>query len=102
MGSTGSQACFQSLAIRALQDPHKVQSDLQCATVLSSALLALEPALRRCRLQVAGPGMPPGDFIIQGPVQHGVPRLVNLYGIESPGLTASLAIAEEVAALLGD
>ncbi|HJO71559.1 MAG: NAD(P)/FAD-dependent oxidoreductase [Rhodospirillales bacterium] len=46
---------------------------------------------------------PPGesaDFIIQGPREHGVEGLVNLYGIESPGLTSSLAIAEEVADLL--
>jgi L-2-hydroxyglutarate oxidase LhgO len=40
--------------------------------------------------------------VIQGPKQHGVPGLVNLYGIESPGLTASLAIAENVRALLAD
>ena len=37
------------------------------------------------------------DFIVQGPQVHGVAGLVNLFGIESPGLTASLAIAAEVA-----
>ncbi|MEE8515272.1 MAG: NAD(P)/FAD-dependent oxidoreductase [Alphaproteobacteria bacterium] len=40
------------------------------------------------------------DFIIQGEADHGIPGLVNLYGIESPGLTSSLAIAEHVAALI--
>ena len=47
---------------------------------------------------------PPGgafaDFRIDGPEAHGVMGLINLYGIESPGLTASLAIADHVAALL--
>jgi len=42
-------------------------------------------------------GWPVADFLIQGPETHGLPGLVNLYGIESPGLTASLAIAERVA-----
>ena len=45
-------------------------------------------------------GEPPGDFVIQGPDVHGITGLVNLYGIESPGLTASLAIAEHVAGTL--
>jgi hypothetical protein len=40
-----------------------------------------------------------GDFLIQGPAQHGIPGLINLFGIESPGLTASLAIADYVAAV---
>jgi L-2-hydroxyglutarate oxidase LhgO len=38
--------------------------------------------------------------MIQGPAEHGVPGLVNLLGIESPGLTSSLAMADEVCALL--
>jgi L-2-hydroxyglutarate oxidase LhgO len=41
------------------------------------------------------------DFRIDGPAEHGVPGLVNLFGIESPGLTSSLALAELVAAKLG-
>lgn len=42
---------------------------------------------------MSGPEQPAGDFVVQGPAAHGVPGLVNLYGIESPGLTASLALA---------
>jgi L-2-hydroxyglutarate oxidase LhgO len=45
-------------------------------------------------------GEPVADFAIHGPREHGLPRLVALYGIESPGLTSSLAIGEYVAALL--
>ncbi len=40
------------------------------------------------------------DFALHGPKTHGIPRLVALYGIESPGLTASLAIADHVAGLI--
>ena len=47
--------------------------------------------------------MPPAvavqDFMIQGPADHGLTGLINLFGIESPGLTSSLAIADYVAAL---
>ena len=46
------------------------------------------------------PGMPRGDFILQGSDVHGVKGLVNLYGIESPGLTSSLAIGEAVAEMV--
>ena len=53
------------------------------------------------RPKLANPGEPAHDFVLQGPGAHGVAGLVNLYGIESPGLTASLAIAAEVARLLG-
>jgi L-2-hydroxyglutarate oxidase LhgO len=42
------------------------------------------------------------DFIISGPASHGRPGLVNLFGIESPGLTASLALGDQVAAMLAD
>ena len=55
----------------------------------------LAPAYAGVRPKISGPGEPAADFRICGPAQHGAPGLVNLLGIESPGLTASLAIAEE-------
>lgn len=62
---------------------------------------ALSPAYAGIRPKIAGPGQPAADFLIQGPATHGIAGLVNLFGIESPGLTASLAIAERVCATLG-
>jgi L-2-hydroxyglutarate oxidase LhgO len=61
---------------------------------------ALQPGYTGIRPKIAGPGAPAADFLIQGPREHGVKGLVNLYGIESPGLTASLAISDHVADLL--
>jgi L-2-hydroxyglutarate oxidase LhgO len=61
----------------------------------------LQPGYTGIRSKLAGPGEPAADFRLQGPAGHGWEGLVNLYGIESPGLTASLAIADEVAAMLG-
>ncbi len=58
---------------------------------------ALQPAYSGVRPKLGGPDAPASDFRIDGPAQHGVPGLVNLLGIESPGLTACLAIAEDVA-----
>jgi L-2-hydroxyglutarate oxidase LhgO len=49
------------------------------------------------RPKLSGPGEPAADFLISGPAEHGLAGLVNLFGIESPGLTASLALADEVA-----
>lgn len=60
---------------------------------------ALQPDYTGIRPKLYARGQPAADFVIQGPAQHGVPGLVNLYGIESPGLTSALAIAEEVLAL---
>ena len=57
---------------------------------------ALLPGYAGIRPKTAGPGEPAPDFDIQGPSKHGVPGLVHLFGIESPGLTASLALAEGV------
>lgn len=62
----------------------------------------LQPGYTGIRPKVSGPRDPAADFIIRGPTEHGIPGLVNLYGIESPGLTASLAIAGHVGALLRD
>jgi L-2-hydroxyglutarate oxidase LhgO len=60
----------------------------------------LVPGYSGIRAKLAGPGEPPADFLIQTVNDHGLQGLVNLFGIESPGLTASLAIAERVAVSL--
>jgi L-2-hydroxyglutarate oxidase LhgO len=62
---------------------------------------ALSPAYAGIRPKITGPDEPAADFVIQGPADHGIPSLVNLFGIESPGLTSSLAIGEYVAGMLG-
>jgi L-2-hydroxyglutarate oxidase LhgO len=59
----------------------------------------LAPAYSGVRPKLSGPGQPAADFQIAGPADHGIRGLVNLFGIESPGLTASLAIADAVLAL---
>ncbi len=58
---------------------------------------ALSPGYAGVRPKVQAPGEARADFVIQGADAHGIGGLVNLYGIESPGLTASLSIAEYVA-----
>jgi L-2-hydroxyglutarate oxidase LhgO len=63
---------------------------------------ALQPAYSGMRPKISGPGAAAADFVIQGPSTHGVPGLVNLFGIESPGLTSALAIAEVVETMLRD
>ena len=57
---------------------------------------ALAPGYAGSRPKIHGAGAPAADFLIQGPRDHGVPGLVNLFGIESPGLTSALAIADHV------
>ncbi len=57
---------------------------------------ALQPGYAGIRPKIGGPKDPAVDFVVQGPEIHGVPGLVNLYGIESPGLTASMPLADEV------
>ncbi len=56
---------------------------------------ALAPGYAGIRPKISGPRDPAADFMISGPATHGVPGLLNLFGIESPGLTSSLAIARE-------
>lgn len=63
---------------------------------------ALQPGYAGIRPKVDAVGGPGQDFVIQGPAQTGVDGLACLYGIESPGLTSSLAIAAYVADLLAD
>ena len=57
---------------------------------------SLQPAYSGIRPKITGPNEPAADFLISGPAEHGVPGLVNLFGIESPGLTSCLALAERV------
>jgi L-2-hydroxyglutarate oxidase LhgO len=63
---------------------------------------SLVPDYCGIRPKLSGQGEPQADFMIAGPPAHGLPRLVNLFGIESPGLTSSLALAEDVVAYLED
>ena len=62
---------------------------------------ALSPDYAGIRPKIHGPGETQPDFRLDGADVHGLPGLVTLFGIESPGLTSSLAIGEEVALRLG-
>lgn len=57
---------------------------------------ALAPGYTGIRPKISAADEPPADFVIAGPATHGTPQLINLFGIESPGLTACLAIAQAV------
>ncbi|MES2098842.1 MAG: NAD(P)/FAD-dependent oxidoreductase [Pseudomonadota bacterium] len=61
---------------------------------------ALQPAYSGVRPKLQSVGEPAHDFVLQGPAEHGIKGLMNLYGIESPGLTSSLALADEVVSRL--
>ncbi len=61
---------------------------------------SLQPGYAGIRPKITGPGEPTADFCLQGPNDHGVPGLINLFAIESPGLTSCLSIADEVSHLL--
>jgi L-2-hydroxyglutarate oxidase LhgO len=60
---------------------------------------ALEPGYSGMRPKISAPGAPNADFRIEGASTHGVAHVINLFGIESPGFTASLSIADEVVRL---
>ena len=61
---------------------------------------SLAPDYSGIRPKLTGPGEPQADFMIDTPAQHGLPGLVQMFGIESPGLTSSLSLGEEVAGYL--
>jgi len=58
---------------------------------------SLAPDYAGMRPKLTGAGEPAADFMLQGPQQHGLERMVHMFGIESPGLTCALSLAEEVA-----
>jgi L-2-hydroxyglutarate oxidase LhgO len=62
----------------------------------------LAPDYAGIRPKLTGPGEPAADFVVDTPAQHGLPGLVQLFGIESPGLTSSLSLAEEVVQSLAE
>ena len=56
---------------------------------------ALQPAYAGVRPKLVGAEGKAADFVIEGPREHGVPGLINLLGMESPGVTSALAVGEE-------
>lgn len=84
-------------------DPHRSDKFYAAVRKYWPALKdgALQPGYAGIRPKIVPPGAPAQDFTITGPADHGVPGLIHLFGIESPGLTASLALAEHVRALAG-
>src|SRR5471032_3046997 len=83
-------------------DPHRADSFYAAIRTYWPDLAdgALQPAYAGIRPKLVGPGQPAADFMVQGELEHGVKGLLNFFGIESPGLTASLALAEYAAARL--
>ena len=79
-------------------DPHRADKFYAAVRRYWPALKdgALQPGYAGIRPKIVPPGAPAQDFTVQGPAEHGVPGLINLFGIELPGLTASLALAEQV------
>jgi L-2-hydroxyglutarate oxidase LhgO len=104
----GGQAKFGP-DVQWVEDPADLQVDPRRGDAFYAEVRKYWPALADGALQAGYAGMRPkinapheaaADFMIQGPAEHGVPGLVNLLGIESPGLTSSLAIAEHVMGML--
>ena len=86
-----------------LSVPESLRGDFACAVRRWWPALEtrrLTPAYAGLRARIHGPDEAPADFRIQGPDEHGLTGAVNLFGIESPGLTASLAIADHVRVLV--
>jgi len=84
-------------------DPGRAASFYQAVRLYYPGLAddALIPAYAGIRPKVQAPGEPVADFVIDGPDRHKIPGLINMFGMESPGLTSSLAIAEYAVGLLG-
>ncbi len=104
----GGQAKFGP-DVQWVDTPEDFQVDASRADAFYAAVRTYWPALPDGALQsgyagirpkISGPNAPAADFLIQGPETHGVAGLVNLFGIESPGLTSSMAIADWVTRLL--
>lgn len=83
-------------------DPHRADSFYERIRTYWPTLAdgTLVPDYSGIRPKLTGPGQPAADFMIEGPAQHGMPKLVHLFGIESPGLTSSLSIAQDVVSRL--
>ena len=83
-------------------DPHRSDSFYERIRTYWPTLAdgTLVPDYSGIRPKLTGPGQPAADFMIEGPAQHGVPGLVHLFGIESPGLTSALSIAQDVVSRL--
>jgi L-2-hydroxyglutarate oxidase LhgO len=78
-------------------DPHRCDGFYEAVRTYWPGMQdgTLSPGYTGIRPKISGPHEPAADFMIAGPATHGIPGLVNLFGIESPGLTSSLAIAQE-------
>jgi L-2-hydroxyglutarate oxidase LhgO len=79
-------------------DPHRADSFFAAVRRYWPGLKdgALQPGYAGIRPKITPRGAPAQDFVVQGPRAHGVPGLVHLFGIESPGLTAAIALADYV------